>query len=374
MEGDTVMRRRSQGFTLVELLVVIAIIGTLVALLLPAVQNARETARGNTCRNNMRQLQIALTSMDSQLKRLPGYVNQLFNPNGPKTGNPPTPVQGRRASWVVMTFPYIEQPALWDQWSSRFDEVPAAPAIEGLTCPSNTPEVPGQPWLAYVGNAGWAFTDTGPNGRGSDRSEYAANGIFFDDNRNPNGTPNFGPKDGRDGPPPHPPIKMSLANVADGTSKTMMLSENLHTIFWSYGVVQPPNTQGYFQPLDSDILDAKHLFGFVWKNSPSQIERINGDKYYDQGQSPVDANPGDPMIAYANEQYETYGYPSSNHPGGVNIAFCGGQVEFIAENIDPRIYGQLMTSNSKRSTLKWSVNNQPVQPDRKLPQPSDDDY
>src|SRR6476619_500503 len=88
-----------RGFTLVELLVVIAIIGTLVALLLPAVQAARETARGHTCRNNMKQLQLALTNMDSTLKRLPGYVEEIFNPNGSKSGTPPmfTPAFARRA-------------------------------------------------------------------------------------------------------------------------------------------------------------------------------------------------------------------------------------------------------------------------------------
>ena len=84
------MRHKSRGFTLVELLVVIAIIGTLVALLLPAVQSARESARGNTCRNNMKQLALSLANMDPQLKRLPGYSNELFNPNGTKTGNPPS--------------------------------------------------------------------------------------------------------------------------------------------------------------------------------------------------------------------------------------------------------------------------------------------
>ena len=67
------MRHERRGFTLVELLVVIAIIGTLVALLLPAVQSARETARRNTCTNNMKQLSLALTNMDSSLKKLPGY-------------------------------------------------------------------------------------------------------------------------------------------------------------------------------------------------------------------------------------------------------------------------------------------------------------
>src|SRR5215213_6522476 len=81
--------RRALGFTLVELLVVIAIIGTLVALLLPAVQSARETARGNTCRNNLKQLQLALTNMDSTLKQLPGCIEEIFNPNGTKSGGPP---------------------------------------------------------------------------------------------------------------------------------------------------------------------------------------------------------------------------------------------------------------------------------------------
>lgn len=339
------MRHYRRGFTLVELLVVIAIIGTLVALLLPAVQNARETARGNTCRNNLKQLSIALTSMDAQLKKLPGYSNELFNPNGSKTSNMFTSSFARRASWVVRCFPYMENQPLWDQWNNFGTAVPA-PAIEGLTCPSDPPETPGQPSLNYVGNAGWAFTDTTRMG---DMKEYGANGIFFDNNKNTN----IGPADNREG---DLPIQMSLAQVIDGTTKTMMVSESLHVWYWTYG-------------LDNDasqIKDTKHLFGFVWFNPPPPLayERINGDKYFDQ------STPPDTMETFAvAANYEKYGYPSSAHPGGVNVAFCGGQVEFIAETIEPVIYAQLMTSNSKRSKLvSGGV------ADRKLNQPSDEQY
>ena len=104
------MRHTSKlGFTLVELLVVIAIIGTLVGLLLPAVQSARESARSNTCKNNLRQLQTALTIRETSLGQFPGYINKLGVP-GDKAENQ------NRASWLVMTFPQIEQSALWDDW------------------------------------------------------------------------------------------------------------------------------------------------------------------------------------------------------------------------------------------------------------------
>ncbi len=348
------MRRTYRGFTLVELLVVIAIIGTLVALLLPAVQSARESARGNTCRNNLKQLQLALTSYDSQKSRLPGYVNELFDPNGPKTGNPLRPEDGRRASWIVMTFPYMEQTALWDQWNN-FNGDPQVPAIEGLTCPSDPPEIPGEPWLAYVGNAGQAYSDTTRSG---DEHEFAANGVFFDDNRNPV----FGAADGHgDGNPTnardYPRIQSSINYIqsADGTSNTIMLSENLHTFYWAY---------------NSDaIKDCKHLFGFIWKSKtntqPASHERINGDKYYAQ------PTPGEPasMGAFAEREYESYGFPSSNHPGVVNAAFCDGHLVSLSETIDPVVYAQIMTSNRNKSKFTSGGT-----PDRTLAQPSDDQF
>ena len=361
------MRRKFSGFTLVELLVVIAIIGTLVALLLPAVQNARETARGNTCRNNMNQLQLALTSYDTQLKKLPGYANELFNPNGPKSGSPPMPTQGRRASWIVMLFPYMENAALWDEWSTKFGQQPSAPGIDMLTCPSDPPEIPGQPWTNYVGNAGQAFSDS----TRTVKTENAANGVFFDDNKNPN----LGPMDGRE---QDPRLQMSLGYIQanDGTSKTFMLSENLHAWYWSYGRdgetaddsdpdEDKDGNQDEQDDVASKIRDTKHLFGFVWKNNPLQLERINGDRYFDQGTPPAS------MVEFADvNKYEPYGFPSSSHPGGVNMAFCGGQVVFIGETIDPLVYAQLCTPNRNRSSLK---NANGVE-ERKLPPPPDNAF
>jgi prepilin-type N-terminal cleavage/methylation domain-containing protein/prepilin-type processing-associated H-X9-DG protein len=359
------MRHLRRGFTLVELLVVIAIIGTLVALLLPAVQSARETARGNTCRNNLKQLQLALTNMDSTLKRLPGYVEEIYNPNGTKDGGGLMPLSfARRASWVVRLFPYIEEGPLWDSWSNAFGVDPPAPSIAALNCPSNVAETPDAPNLAYVGNAGWAFSDSGNYGRNttSDTAEHAANGIFFDNNKNKNLS--NGATDGRE---THAKIQMSLAQVIDGTTKTLMLSENLHTMAWCYQPTFNPNGSGYVQKDASSILDTKHLFGFVWKNHPSVDERINGDKNYDKKAAPAD------QAAYANISYEPYGYPSSNHPGGVNVAFCGGTIRFMGETIDPVVYGQIMTSNARKSNLVSATLGLPNGSDRKMQAPPDSD-
>ena len=350
------MRHERRGFTLVELLVVIAIIGTLVALLLPAVQSARESARKNTCTNNLHQLGLALQQMD----KLPGYVTELFNPNGPKTGTPPMPDStcARRASWVVRCFPYLEEQSTYDIWNTVFVDSgghanPPAPTVSSLMCPSTAQEVPNAPWLSYVANAGWAFSE-----HTADPHEYIADGMFTDDNKNKNS--GVAPADGREG---HPRLPMSLggAQLVDGTSKTLLLSENLHTFYYAYDA--QPVTNGYVQNDASTILDCKHLFGFVWKNNPGLYERINGDKNYDH------ATPPSSMAVFAGTGYESYGWPSSNHPGGVEGAFADAHVKFIAESIDPVVYGQLMTSNHNRSNLVSGTT-----PDRKLQQPPDDSY
>ncbi len=372
------MRRSFKGFTLVELLVVIAIIGTLVALLLPAVQSARETARGNTCRNNLKQLMTALTLFDTQQKKLPGYINEVSDPSSPS--GPTGHRSGRRASWVVMCFPYMENRAVWDRWSTDFTTPPTEPSARGLyptveylTCPSNVPDTLTEPWLSYVCNAGQAMTDkVGAN----QNKENVADGVFCDNSRNIEILDSMTAKDDRES---KPEIRSSMNYISsnDGLSKTLMVSESVATWFYAYD--GDPSTAEFDVPYvvsggvkdSSPIKDSPHIFGFIWKSQAQGVERINGDRNFDKSDRPAN------MGAFAEigntypYLYESYGFPSSNHPNGVNVAFCGGQVQFMADSVEPRVYAQLMTSNAKRSSLTWGS---PPVPDRKLPQPSDSEY
>ncbi len=157
-----------------------------------------------------------------------------------------------------------------------------------------------------------------------------------------------------------------MAQIADGTTKTMMVSENVHAWYWTFGA----NITGAASYNDnSAIKDTKRLFGFIWKNNPGPNDHINGDKYYDLTSPPATMEDFADETTANQAKWEMYAYPSSFHPGGVNVAFCAGDVRFINDSMDPQIYGQLMTSNSKRSKFFW--NNVA---DRKLTQPSDGDY
>jgi prepilin-type processing-associated H-X9-DG protein len=300
---------------------------------------------------------MAAINMDSQQK-LPGYVNALEDLTSTKSGQPPQFIRGRRASWIVMLFPYIENGALWDVWSKEFDPSTSQDRLtaylENLTCASDAPETPGLPWTNYVCNAGQAFGDgtrgdnNSPGGLSAPNTEYAGNGIFFDLNRNKNIT--GGALDGRED---HPPIQTRLANIADGSSKTMMLSENEQAWLWTYD--------------DPSIKDTKHVFGFVWSNQPRAMERINGSQ--SSSIAPLSSMAEYAQLSVGTGLNESYGWPSSRHPGGVNVAFCDGHVVFVPDTVEPVIYGQLMTSSAKRSKLFDPNRPQQQAADRVLPQP-----
>ncbi|MCH2114643.1 MAG: DUF1559 domain-containing protein [Pirellulales bacterium] len=359
---------RKYAFTLVELLVVIAIIGTLVALLLPAVQAAREAARNNTCKNNLTQFVKALASRESSVGDLPGYINKIGINGAPAA-------QQQRASWVVMTFPYMEANALWDRWSLGFQDGSVVSdyfaELEILNCPSDPQVTPGIPSLSYCANAGFAQNESAPGGHHHHYQENPANGVFFDRTRvisNPLKS-SAGPADCRDMPGPDPEIVMTIAYLqakGDGTTHTMMLSENMNAVHWGYSTEADRNSTP----------DKKYHFGFMWEQpklvvdalqgasanadpkTGLQFRRINGQRESDSYDS-------------VGEMLINDGFPSSNHNGLVNVAFVGGQVVGIVDQIDLVVYAQLMTSNHKKSDL---VNAAGTISDRDLTQPSDNDY
>jgi prepilin-type N-terminal cleavage/methylation domain-containing protein len=163
VELPAVSRKRT-AFTLVELLVVIAIIGILVALLLPAIQAAREAARRSQCLNNMRQIGIAISNYESARKTYPVGAAQRYG-NDPTTGQPykddPT-----MYSWVSLIMPYVEEAALYGQvdWKIplgvRNDKGDKSHQIEFETflCPSSQRVGIANSWYGargnYAGNVG----------------------------------------------------------------------------------------------------------------------------------------------------------------------------------------------------------------------------
>jgi prepilin-type N-terminal cleavage/methylation domain-containing protein len=351
-----------KAFTLVELLVVIAIIGTLVGLLLPAVQAAREAARRNTCSANLTQLSKAIAIRETSTKDLPGYINTLGI-----TGSQ----QMVRAPWYVTVFPQLEQNQLYEMWSSGkmdFDGSVTGQsnfgALEILVCPSNPPVTQGEPVTAYVANTGWRNFSRETNGfTGSADIENAANGLFFDrtritDLKGLTPTPDWtGTNDARDGSTGAPKNVMTFAYVqgkGDGSTKTMMLSESMAPLYWGYRASSDYTT----------ARDQPYHFGFGWER-PAKVAadlklRINGAKepitystFAGTGDTAMD---GVYAAAAANDTRPRPGLPSSNHPGGVNAAFLAGQVALINDQIDPFVYAQLMTSNHKQSDLPTDAN------------------
>jgi prepilin-type N-terminal cleavage/methylation domain-containing protein len=132
--------RSRRAFTLVELLVVIAIIGVLVALLLPAVQSAREAARRLQCQNNLKQLGLALHNYHSAVSTFPPssiWYNESADIQAEvRSANV-------RANWVIMTLPYLEQQALYDQFnfaqpiSNSVNMAPRSTQLAAMLCPSD---------------------------------------------------------------------------------------------------------------------------------------------------------------------------------------------------------------------------------------------
>lgn len=305
--------RTRTGFTLVELLVVIAIIGTLMGLLLPAVQSAREAGRRNTCSNNLNQLGKAVMAYEGQNSSMPGWRNK--HPAGDAAT-----VSSGAVGWVVPLLPNVERSDVYRMYENG--AVGNIPSISLLQCPTSPADDPSLPTLAYAGNAGTsALTATASQVRGD--------GVMGD----------------RVGSATYSAIRSNLDAIssADGTSNTLLFTEKCGSLATqaAWNTVVPASTSTSqllsFSPVGSDPrFDVVGVFGIA--TAPGGGKAIN---------SGIDPTSSDASYAV---------HPSSGHPGGVVVTFCDGHTEFLRDSIAPHVYAQLITSDSKYTGSGYTTN------------------
>jgi prepilin-type N-terminal cleavage/methylation domain-containing protein len=337
-EGERMSRRSIRGFTLVELLVVITIIGILIALLLPAVQAAREAARRMQCANNMKQMGLALHSYMSANGAFP--PGELDRP-GWQYG------QGTGPGWPVLILPYMELQMLYDQLDKSLPTyvypIPSSwPAshyaalctvIGAYTCPSSPqaktfkydPSLAATPYdinnfgiIEYVGISGSdRYYGPAPNQLSSTiyPSTYPAQaGLLY-----------FNSTTG-------------AAQAGDGLSNTMLVGE------YSGAVPGENYTDRWSLPDNAYAWGAGFSGGFPNKGNTS---------IYKDGITNATRTIAYPpnTAYYSTSGYAPYNLPlafsiaraslKSAHPGGIHVTMGDGAVGFISNGIDITVYKNL---------------------------------
>jgi len=308
-----------RGFTLIELLVVISIIAVLVALITPAVQSARASARRLECLNNMKQLALAVHNFASSRG---GELPSLDE------GRPKSPTAGvafATPSWCVALLPMLDQNAVSRDIKDNTNPAIVQPFsgnghwLKTFTCPDDINNDRLDWGLSYKANRGYvwpAVTDPYPSA-----AVQRSSGVFFHESANQTMT-------------------LDYIEQGDGMGQTVMFSEqftsaNLLTGSTTSAATPPvfdPKSQTYFQINMAALIpqSANVVLGTTLNlNTPSPgvtsigTNMINAD--------PTDANG-----------------PASSHPTLVFVAFCDGRAQAVADNINFRVWMQLVTPNGQR--------------------------
>lgn len=273
-------RQPARAFTLVELLVVIAIIGILVALLLPAVQAAREAARRMSCVNNLTQLMLAVQGYESAFRVYPPGTS---NPSGPVMSVP----EGLHHNWFCHILPYMEDMTTYSHidftvsvYDAKNAPVRRVPINLGM-CPSD-PGVPRE--VACTSYAGVHHNAEAP-------INVDQNGVFFLNSA------------------------VTYESITDGTAFTMFLGEKM---------------------VDSNR-DLGWMSGTRWtlRNTGRPINQTLPSNSGVRPRGPVALDPLD-----ENDPAAVGGF-GSYHPGGMNAGFGDGHVGFISANLDDEALRQM---------------------------------
>ena len=332
-------RRNSLGFTLIELLVVIAIIGVLIALLLPAVQQAREAARRSSCTNNMKQLGLAMANYESSFKAYPTGLDMYTQIGAAGTAT--------FSNAFYQMLPYVEQDALYQgynqNWTSRHNVVNSTSLkqlVNTFICPSDLANTPANlattipnPQGSYAMNMGtnpvviWGY---GNDMRWAYFVSIPGNGFF-----KPIGGSTAAITVGQE-------IVKNRA-IIDGLSKTFMFAEQCRFVGAKN---QFHNTwaQAFYYGNAEDAINMTLAFGFA-------VPRINGSPSKVAQAPPCISTPGGacddwltnyPANHASNSEFGEYGFRSL-HPGGINVVLADGSVQFVSNSVDRKNFAAMST-------------------------------
>ncbi len=321
------------GMTLIELLVVTAIVGILVAILLPAVQAVRESARCSWCSNNLRQLAVGMSTFGDSHKYLPGWRNELNTYSVSRLSDDPIHAA---VSWSVMVLPFVEEQGAYDRYltyttaQAGADEVIEA-RIRPYICPSYGKISATSP-LLYGANGGSGCEvleeSTDPP------SQFGGDGIFLDSVGNQKSHAMFDASR-----PEYAGEKTKVNDLApDGTATTLLLVERAgrsvpEEVSWN---ANPRAVRPNRAAIKENHICLHPLpVGSGWR---TEIQVINPD----QETRPVPS----PLPNSADIDDWNLRYPSSQHSFSVNAAFADGHVGRIANNIDAWVYCQLLSADS----------------------------